>query len=284
MNLLANPLAPRILLAVFVSAFLCLATYFTVRILRKRLTQNEPLEETSPDQEQFPLHTFNAVIQELKLQKHELLTAQQAERRRAKTAENISAAVLSHLASGVMFLGQNGLVRQANGAAKNILGFASPTGMSVSEVFRDATVVSDPTGKLAEIVQSSLQQRMPKQNMQIRYVTPAGEQRVLELTLTSVRSASNEVLGAACLINDRTEMELSRKQQQLRGELSAEMALALRTSLQSISGYAQQLSLGRDPERTRQLASDIISEAAHLNETLGGFLVGASAKTSSAGA
>jgi len=283
-NFLANPLVPRMLLALFGSALLCLTAFIAVRVLRRNLTKNDPLRESHPDQEQFPLHTFQAVIQDLKLQKHELLTAQQAEKRRAKTAENISAAVLSHLASGVMFFGQNGLVRQANGAAKNILGFASPVGMSAAEIFRSAAVVSEPQGMLAQILQSSLQQRVPEQTLKVEYLTPAAQRRELEITLTSVRSATDEVLGAACLINDRTEAELSRKEQELRGEMSAEMALALRSSLNTISGYAQQLSTGRDPERTRQLASDIISEAAHLNETLGGFLVGTNAMTNSAGA
>ena len=66
------------------------------------------------------------MIQQLKQQKHELQTERQAERRRAKTSENISAAVLSNLSSGVMFFTPDGLVRQANAAARRILGFASP--------------------------------------------------------------------------------------------------------------------------------------------------------------
>ncbi len=283
MRLLSNPMVARILLALLVSGFACLAAIVLVRVLRRKLTSGEALEGTHLDAEQFPLETFQAVIQDLKLQKHELLSAQQAERRRAKTAENISAAVLSHLASGVMFFSQNGLVRQANGAAKNILGFASPVGMSASEIFRDAVSVSDPRSKLAEVVRSSLQQQIPELSLQVHYVTPVGARRILEISLTAVRSASHEVLGAACLINDQTEAEQIQKQQQLRGEMSAEMALALRTSLATISGYAQQLSSGRDVE-TRQLASDIISEAAHLNDTLGGFLVGTKAATSSVGA
>jgi len=283
-RLLSNPMVARMLLALFVSGFVCLAAIVLVRVLRRRLTSAEALEDTHPDAEQFPLETFQAVIQDLKLQKHELLSAQQAERRRAKTAENISAAVLSHLASGVMFFSQNGLVRQANGAAKNILGFASPVGMSASEIFRDAVSVSDPRSNLAEVVQSSLRQHIPELRLQAHYVTPVGARRILEISLTAVRSASQEVLGAACLINDQTEAELMQKQQQLRGEMSAEMALALRTSLATISGYAQQLSTGRDLAQTQQLASDIISEAAHLNDTIGGFLVGTKAATSSAGA
>ena len=63
---------------------------------------------------------------------------QQVERRRAKTSENISAAVLSNLVERVMFLTPNGLVRQANAAAQQILGFASPVGMTAAQIFREA--------------------------------------------------------------------------------------------------------------------------------------------------
>ena len=52
----------------------------------------------------------------------------------------------------------------------------------------------------------------------------------------------------------------------------AEMALALRTSLITISGYAQQLARNHDPELATQLATDIAAEAKHLDQTIGGFL------------
>ena len=82
------------------------------------------------------------MIQQLKQQKHELQSLQLVERRRAKTSENISAAVLSNLSSGVLFFTPNGLVRQANASAKQILGFASPAGMSAAEIFREAELIS----------------------------------------------------------------------------------------------------------------------------------------------
>jgi signal transduction histidine kinase len=73
-----------------------------------------------------------------------------------------------------------------------------------------------------------------------------------------------------------------RRQEELRGEMSAEMALDLRTSLATISGYAQQLAATGEAELARQLAADIAAEAAHLDRTIGGFL--ASAKAARAGA
>jgi PAS domain-containing protein len=240
------------------------------------------------------------VIQQLKQQKHELQSLQLVERRRAKTSENISAAVLSNLSSGVLFFTPNGLVRQANASAKQILGFASPAGMSAAEVFRKAELISASDGayaSLAEAVNVSLREKKRFQRLEAQYRTPAGEERTLDITVSSVHAPDSEVLGAAgpgvagpgvagpgvaclgvaCLINDRTEMTEIRRQQELRGEMSGEMALGLRSSLTTIAGYAQQLAASRDPELARQLASDIAAEAAHLDRTIGGFLAGAKA-------
>jgi signal transduction histidine kinase len=74
------------------------------------------------------------------------------------------------------------------------------------------------------------------------------------------------------MISDRSEFESIRHQQQLQGEISAEMALDLRTSLATIAGYAQQLARSNDSELAPQLATDIASEAARLNRQIGGFL------------
>ena len=76
----------------------------------------------------------------------------------------------------------------------------------------------------------------------------------------------------ACLINNRTEIANIRRSMELRGDMSAEMALALRNSLVTISGYAQQLAQNHDPELAAQLAADIAAEAQHLDHNIGGFL------------
>jgi len=285
LKVLSHPIVFHTALTVLISAAACVVAIVMVRRLRRNLTEEDFFMETTPSLDQFPMHTYNAVIQQLKQQKHELMSVQQVERRRAKTSENISAAVLSNLSSGVLFLSPNGLVRKANTAAKDILGFASPVGLSMEEAFRDATVISlsAPPERLAAAVQSSLRELTPSRSVRARYVTPAGEERTLEITLTPVFAPSGETLGAACLINDRTEIAQIQRQQELRGEMSAEMALALRNSLATIAGYAQQLAASRDPELARQLAADIASEAAQLDHSIGGFLAGARAKSAAAG-
>jgi len=285
-KLLSNPIVVRMLVVLFVSGFGFWMVTLLLRRMRRILTEDTFMVDNGPELEQFPMHTYNAVIQQLKQQKHELLSVQQVERRRAKTSENISAAVLSNLSSGVLFLTTNGLVRTANAAAKSILGFASPVGMSVSEIFRAARL-SSPSGSqetLAAAVQASLRERSASRRTEADYVTPANEQRILEITISPVYGPSGEILWTACLITDKTEFALIQRLEELRGEMSGEMALALRSSVATISSYAQQLAVTRDPTMVRQLAVDIVSEADGLDQTIGGFLSGAKAAKSAAGA
>ncbi len=278
MKLLTNPIFLRMAAVFFTAVFAFVVALLVMRRLRKGLIDEDLSLDTPRESESLPLHTYHAVIQQLKQQKHELQSLQQSERRRAKTSESISAAVLSNLPCGVVFFTANGLVRQANGSAKHILGFASLVGMSAAELFRDADLLGSSRTKLAEAVQAALQEKSPYRRLEAEYVTPRGEERELEITVSSLHGPGGEALGAACLINDRTEFLEIRRQQELRGEMSAEMALELRTSLTTISGYAQQLAASRDPELARQLASDIAAEAAHLDRTIGGFLAGTAAR------
>lgn len=282
MRMLSNPVVVRMAVVLFVMGFGFWLATMLPRRMRRLLTEESFAVDAAPEPEQFPMHTYNAVIQQLKQQKHELLTVQQAERRRAKTSENISAAVLSNLSSGVLFVTTSGLVRTANAAAKSILGFASPAGMSVSEIFRQATLSSSSSAlasreTLADAVQASLREQRASRMTVADYRTPAGERRILEVTISPVYTPSGETLGAACLITDKTEFAVIQRAHELRAEISGEMALALRNSLATISSYAQQLAISRDPIQVRQLAVYIVSEAADLDHTLGGFLAGAKA-------
>jgi nitrogen fixation/metabolism regulation signal transduction histidine kinase len=284
-KLLSNPVVFRMLVVLLAAAFAFALGRVVMRRMRRSIAEEAALGEVSSTAESFPMHTYHAVIQQLKQQKHELQSLQQVERRRARTSENVSAAVLSNLSCGVLFFTANGLVRQANAAAKQILGFASPAGMDATDIFRDASLSSasdGPFNNVAEGIQASLREKTPYRRLSARYFTPARQERILEITMSSVHAPDGEVLGAACLINDQTEMAQIRRQQELRGEMSAEMALELRSSLATISGYAQQLAANRDPELARQLAADIAAEAAHLGRTIGGFLAEARAAKAAA--
>jgi PAS domain S-box-containing protein len=283
-RLATNPIVLRMALVFVAAGFAFVMGLLMMRRMRRSLSEEASFPNRPPVPESFPLHMYHAVIQQLKQQKHELQSLQLLERRRAKTSENVSAAVLSHLSSGVLFFTPNGLVRQANNSAKQILGFASPTGMSAPEIFRDAELVSSSSGafqNLTEGVSACLRGKIRFERMELIYRTPGGDPRTLDITVSSVPAPDGEVLGVACVINDHTEMTEIRREQELHGEMSAEMALGLRNSLTTIAGYAQQLAASRDQEVARQLAADIAAEAAHLDSTIGGFL--ASARAASAG-
>ncbi len=284
MKALTNPLVVRAAVVLFCASFSFIAGLIFIRRLRKNIDEESSLSSgAAPSLETLPLHLYNTVIQQLKQQKHELQVQTQTEQRRARTTENFSQAVLSNLSSGVLVFGMNGLVKQSNPAAKEILGFASPTGMSAEEIFRGAAVSSgsslvSPDGSSDELVplagevHSVLREGSSSRQVEADYNTPGGEKRHIAVTVSPVPAVDGTLLGAACLINDRSEVERIRRQQELHVEISAEMALALRTSLTTISGYAQQLASNRDPELARQLATDIATEAAQLDHSLGGFL------------
>ena len=264
MKILANPVVLHAVVVLFLSAFAFMIVLIFMRKLRQNIEDESSVSsEGAPSLETLPLHLYNTVIQQLKQQKNELQEQSQSEQRRARTSENFSQAVLSNLSSGVLVFGTNGLVTQSNPAARQILGFASSTGMGADDLFR---------GQIAAEVRSVLREGSSRRQLEADYTTPAGEKRHIAVTVSPVPAADGSLLGAACLINDLSALEQIRRQQELRGEISAERALELRTSLTTISGYAQQLATNSDPDLAQQLAADIANEAARLDRSLGGFL------------
>ena len=286
MRLLTNPMMMRALLLLLAAGWAFALGVWGIRHLRRNLAAEVDLESNAVSLETLPLHLYNTVIQQLKQQKHELQLQTQAEQRRARTTENFSQAVLSNLSSGVLVFGLNGLVKQANPAAREILGFASPAGMNAEDIFRHAALCASsvspnganpddtpsPPVRLAEEVQVVLREESKRRQLEADYLTPGGKRRRIAVTVSAVPAVDGALLGAACLISDLSESERIRRQQELQGEISAEMALELRTSLATISGYAQQLARNRDPEFAQQLAADIAGEAARLDRNIGGFL------------
>jgi nitrogen fixation/metabolism regulation signal transduction histidine kinase len=147
MTLLMNPLVLRAGMLLFV-AFAAFATgLFTIRRLRKSLAPEMGSFNQAPlAAEGMPVHAYHAVIQQLKQQKHELAAQQLSERRKAKASDTLSSTILSNLSCGVLFFNTNGLVRQANAAARTLLGFASPVGLHIDDLFRNATLRPEDDG------------------------------------------------------------------------------------------------------------------------------------------
>jgi len=288
-----NPLANPIILRMGVLLFAAVAAFglglFVIRRLRKNLVaEPESLNQLPLTAEGLPVHAFQAVIQQLKQQKHELTTQQLSDRRKAKASDTLSSTILSNLSCGVLFLNTNGLVRQANGAARTLLGFAAPVGLHASDLFRTATLRPESDGSTSGSASNVEQALAPAlagdsavRGLAVNYFTRDGQNHVLEVTASPVLAEDASLMGTTLVLTDKTDIERIRHDQKMHREVSSELALGLRNSLTTIAGYAQQLARSRDPELARQLADGIAHEAAQLDRTIGSFLGGVRAATTS---
>jgi nitrogen fixation/metabolism regulation signal transduction histidine kinase len=259
---------------------------FTIRRLRRSLIEEGGSLAPSPfPAEGLPVHAYHAVIQQLKQQKHELAAQQLSERRKAKASDTLSSAILTNLTCGVVFLDSNRLVRQANGAARRLLDFASPAGLHVSDLFQAARLRPEGLAAPASIqltveqaVEAALAGRAVVRGLMLNCFLRDGGSQILELTATPVLADDATHMGTTLLISDRTDIERIRHDQRVQREMSSELALELRDSLGKIRDCARQLAGNRDAALGDHLAEKIAREAAGLERTIGGF-VGEEART-----
>lgn len=272
MRLLANPLFVRMagVLVSAVAAFVIGA--FAMRFLRRRIVEDEVFADGLAEDTVYP---YSAVIQELKQQKFALQHDQQEQQRRAKTSEHVTASVIANLPCGILFVAANGLVRQANAAARQVLGFASPVGMSIEEVFRDSNALSESGEwvRAADVLKDALHDKPASADLEFYYDTPAKDSKSLRLRSISLHAPSGDSVGAAIVIIDESAVSHQRRTELLRSETSAELALELHTSLATIREYASQMAGSTDREFARTLANDISLETERLSKVVGGFLV-----------
>ncbi len=239
MRILGNPLILRAAVVLFCSTFAFVFGLIMIRLLRKSITEDAEISsEASPSLETLPLHVFNTVIHQLKQQQQNDKTQAQSEQSRARANEALNHAVISSLSSGVLIFGANGLVKTSNPAAKTILGFVSPTGMSADDIFRGAVIsrpladesnVSDPGAEdlgseticVADEVAAALRAGSRSQRVTAEYETPAEEKRFLAVTVSPVSTEDGTLLGVVCVIDDRSELEMIRSGQALRREGAA---------------------------------------------------------------
>ena len=280
MRFLANPVVIRMGIGLLISMAAFAIGILGVRALRRKLVEGEPSSDPLGATDDAS-YAYSAVIQNLKQQKFELQSEHAAQKRRSKTSEQITASVIANLPCGVLFIGPNGLVKQANAAARRLLGFASPLSMSPDELFRDTVAISEAgePRPLADEVKSCLRAR-ERRTFHSRYQTTAGEERTLSLTLVPL--TMEEASGLSCVITDETAVSQLNREKLLQSEISVEMALQLRNSLSLIRDYANRIA--NKQQNAAHLANDIAAETDRLEKVVGGFLAEPAAKAAAAGA
>ena len=289
MTLLMNPMALRMALLLVLAITAFGLGLFTIRLMRKNLeSESEALNSSPLAAEGLPVHAYHAVIQQLKQQKHELATQQLSDRRKAKASDTLSSTILSNLPCGVLFLNTAGLVRQANAAARKLLGFASPVGLHAADLFRTTRLrpesnssSSSSSSTVEQALAPALAGKSDVRGLVVNIFTPDGESHILEVTASPVLAEDASLMGTTLVLTDKTDIERIRHDQKMHQEISSELALGLRDSLTTIAGCAQQLASSRDPELARQLADGIAHEAANLDRTIGSFLGGVQVATTS---
>jgi nitrogen fixation/metabolism regulation signal transduction histidine kinase len=239
-KILANPIILRAAVVLFCSTFAFVFGLIMIRLLRKSITDDAEISsEAAPSLETLPLHVFNTVIHQLKQQQQNDKAQAQSEQTRARINEALNLAVISNLSCGVLIFGTNGLVKTSNPAAKTILGFVSPAGMSAEDIFRGAVInrplscdapeasgsstdaLANETICVADEVVAALRPGNGSHQVKAEYETPAEEKRFLAVTVSPVSAEDGTLLGVACIINDRSELELIRDGQALRHKSAA---------------------------------------------------------------
>ncbi len=282
MRWLTNPLLLRMAVVFVAAVFLFLVGILLMRRLRRSLTGEGEQRRTSVDGPEFQLAAYHGVIQRLKEQEQELQRLRQQATERATASQTLSDVVLSNLTSGVLLFNKLETVRQANDAARQILGYATAFGMHARDLFRGVSELRLETGEradqtLADAI-AAARDGLAYRRLQAAYVTPQGQQRVLGITLSPIRGTAGEAFGTACLISDLTEVTSLEAQMRTReqlaslGEMSAGIAHEFKNSLATISGYAQMLRADNDPDVVRRFAGKIVDETANLTRIVTDFL------------
>ncbi len=278
----SNPAVWGALTLFFAGMWAFVIGVYLMRRLRKEVMSGR---DPAPRSESpaFAMQAYNAVIQQLKEKETELQRLRQSAAEKASATENISAAVITNLPSGVALFNANGLVQQANPAAREILGYATASGLHARDLFRGAGEVRDEAmagvpPSMPQVIETCLKDGRIFRRLEADYTTPAGDQRVLGITVSPVNGNTGERLGAACVVTDLTQVSELSRQLRLRenlatmGEMTAGMAHEFKNSLATIAGYSQMLSDEKDPVTIHQFADKIRSETIALTKTVTDFL------------
>ena len=300
LQLLHNPVVLKLAALLVLLVAMMIVAAGVILHLRKKLVSGDQSrnERVATNETTFALAAYEGVISKLKEQEKELERLRKVDRAQANESASMSESVLSNLSSGVVLFNTTNLVRQANPAAKTLLGYQSVAGLHGRDIFRgitqarltlspaDAGDAASPNiewsesgpAPLLKAVASCLRDGALFRRIEADYQTPTGDPRVLGITLSPVRNYAGDTIGAVALLSDLTEITNLAQQMRLRqsmaalGEMSAGIAHEFKNSLATISGYAQMLRREAGTESEREFASKIADETSSLARIVNDFL------------
>src|SRR5487761_950706 len=180
--------------------------------------------------------------------------------------------IFSQLPSGVIFFDPSGRLQEANPAARTARALRPLRRRTAEQVFGGAEMEEDDgrkLGRAADLLRHALAEGRSWQRKILAYSTPAGEPRLLGVTLSPLLEAG-KTAGLLCLLTDLTEikrLEAELRQREslaLLGEMAAGIAHEFKNSLATISGYAELLRSEAPPGDLGDCAEKILDQTRAL--------------------
>lgn len=259
--------------AVLAGGILLITAYVLHKTFQRR-RQGAELQPKPPrveDENAFAMATLQGVIARMKAQEKELVSLRLAAEQRAKESARISENLIREMPSGVLVFNREGFITTANPAVRAILNVDTWSRRRFPEVL-------GPGSALADFIRECLEAGKTMTRETIEYSTPAGEARILGMSLSPFHAPSGKIDGAVCLVTDLTEIRRLQEQIRLKehlaalGAMSAGIAHEFKNSLATISGYAQLLRDARLSDEERAFAEKIVREIRSLTQVVTDFL------------
>ncbi|HEV8375975.1 MAG TPA: ATP-binding protein [Candidatus Polarisedimenticolia bacterium] len=177
--------------------------------------------------------------------------------------------LFASLRCGCISIDREGRITSINALARKILELKDPDlGMSCSEALKDHP-------KLASIFMESFRMKNQPNRAEMDLRLRDGRKRTIGFSMPLIRDDAGQVLGAALLFRDLTQIEHRQEQEQLKerlaalGQMAAGMAHEIRNPLGGIEVTASLLRrrLATRPEEL-SLVDRIVSEVKRLNRTV----------------
>lgn len=207
MKLLANPTVVQMFALFLVVGAMLVFGLLVIRAIRKDLLADGKFVNAAPRVEttQFALATYQGVIAGLKDRERQLQSLLIAEKGRATAIKASASVVLENIPTGVVTISSNLLIQQANLAARNLLGYASPLNMHVRELFRGLQTVELPSsngalGGISQALRDVFTNGAEYRGVLATYSAPSGEAREFRLILLPLVDTANRISSALCLI------------------------------------------------------------------------------------